>query len=77
MFYFNDGYTHMLYVNLRRTYKSHHPRENEMFVEIDDKYLKRLNEFKEQPEKQKDVRERSRMGKKRWAEKNRTKEIDE
>jgi len=70
-------YTHMLHENLRRTYKSHHPRENEMFVEIDENYLKRLNEFKEQLEKQKEVREKSRMGKKRWAEKNRTKEIDE
>ncbi|MCF6334796.1 MAG: hypothetical protein L3J12_03550 [Spirochaetales bacterium] len=48
-----------------------------MFIEIGDKYLKRLNEFKEQLEKQKEVREKSRMGKKLWAEKNRTKEIDE
>ena len=67
----------MLHENLRRTYKSYHLRENEMFVEIDDKYLKRLNEFKEQLEKQKEVREKSRMGKKSWAEKNRKKEIDE
>lgn len=70
-------YTHMLHENLRRTYKSHHPRENEMFIEIDDKYLRRLHEFREQLENQKEVREKSRMGKKRWVEKTLKKEIDE
>jgi integrase len=36
-------YTHELFENIRRIYKSHHPRENEYYREVDDEYLKRLS----------------------------------
>lgn len=38
-------YTHMLYDNLRRIYKSYHPRENKYYKEIDSEYMCRLNVF--------------------------------
>ena len=39
------GYTHNLIENLKKTYRSHHPRENEYFREVDNEYLKRLERF--------------------------------
>jgi integrase/recombinase XerD len=39
-------YTHMLYAELKRIYKSTHPRENEYYKEVDAQYRKRLSEFK-------------------------------
>jgi integrase/recombinase XerD len=40
-------YTHELYENLKRIYRTFHPRENEYFREVDGEYLKRLNRFYE------------------------------
>jgi len=39
-------YTHMLYENLKKIYKSYHPRENAYYLEVDSEYLKRLSEFR-------------------------------
>ena len=39
-------YTHMLYDNLKKIYKSYHPRENAYYLEVDSEYLKRLFEFR-------------------------------
>jgi site-specific recombinase XerD len=36
------GYTHELNENLKRIYRSHHPRENEYFKEVDEAYLRRV-----------------------------------
>lgn len=40
-------YTHELQENLRRIYRSHHPRENEYFKEISSDYKMRLEDFRE------------------------------
>lgn len=40
-------YTHLLSDKLKRTYKSHHPRENEYFEEVDPKYLKDISKLEE------------------------------
>lgn len=57
-------YTNELYDNLKRIYKSHHPRENEYYKEVDDKYLKGLESFREKVEKRKrrTDKERGRYG---------------
>jgi integrase/recombinase XerD len=36
------GYTHELAENLKRIYRSHHPRENEYYKEVDEAYLRRV-----------------------------------
>jgi site-specific recombinase XerD len=41
-------YTHLMAERLKQAYKSAHPRENEYFEEIDDEYLKRLEELTEE-----------------------------
>lgn len=46
-------YTHELQDNIRRIYKSHHPRENGYFKEVDSGYLGRLESFRELRVKQK------------------------
>ena len=53
-------YTHMLYDNLRRVYKSFHPRENEYFKEVDEKYISRIEAFRELLLKQKTVTDKHR-----------------
>ena len=40
-------YTHLLYDSLKRVYKSHHPRENEYYKEVDEEYLKKISLLKE------------------------------
>lgn len=40
-------YTHPGYESLKQVYKSFHPRENEYYKEVDDKYRKRLESLKE------------------------------
>lgn len=38
-------YTHMLYDNLKRVYKSFHPRENQYYKEVDQEYENRIEIF--------------------------------
>ncbi len=64
-------YTHDLDENIRRVYKSFHPRENIYFQEVDEIYLQRLQQFKEKLSKQKSVSRKKRKIKKRFYEKNR------
>lgn len=45
-------YTHELYENMKKIYKSYHPRENEYYKEVDEKYLKRLEAFRQELERQ-------------------------
>jgi site-specific recombinase XerD len=59
-------YTHLLYDSLKKIYRSHHPRENELYEEIDDKYLTELYEFKKRLEEQKRVRDKKRGIKSRY-----------
>ena len=40
-------YTHMLYDNMKKIYKSYHPRENEYYKEVDSNYLLELEEFRD------------------------------
>jgi len=40
-------YTHMLYDNMKKIYKSYHPRENEYYKEVDSEYLEHLFRLKE------------------------------
>ena len=39
------GYTHQLIDNLKKIYKSYHPRENEYYREVDEAYLERFRHF--------------------------------
>ena len=59
-------YTHMMYESLKKIYKSHHPRENEYYKEIDDCYLNRLHIFRKELEKQKLIKEKFSTYKKNW-----------
>jgi site-specific recombinase XerD len=43
-------YTHLMLDNLRKQYKSFHPKENNLFTEIDEDYLKNIEIFKEEHE---------------------------
>jgi integrase/recombinase XerD len=38
-------YTHMLYESLKRIYRSYHPRENEYFKEVDEHYIREVEEL--------------------------------
>ena len=40
-------YTHMLYDNMKKIYKSYHPRENEYYKEVDSNYLLELEKFRD------------------------------
>ena len=51
-------YTHILDDSMKRSYRTYHPRENELYLEVDDSYKARLFEFKAQLEKQKKIRDR-------------------
>jgi len=64
-------YTHDLHENIKRVYKSFHPRENIYFREVDEVYLERLQHFKEKLSKQKRISRKKREIKKRFYEKNR------
>lgn len=46
-------YTHDIYENIKRIYKSHHPRENEQYREAGSEYLERFHVFCERLSKQK------------------------
>jgi len=59
-------YTHDLDENVRKVYKTYHPRENMYFKEVDDDYLKRLRKFKEELSRQKRISVKKREIKRRW-----------
>jgi integrase/recombinase XerD len=40
-------YTHELVENTRKIYKTHHPRENELYKEINSEYMERLMKFQD------------------------------
>ena len=65
------GYTQELYENLKRIYKTYHPRENEYYKEIDPAYLKALESLETQLAKQRAITRRKRRIKRRWYEKHR------
>ena len=51
-------YTHLMMENLKRTYKSAHPRENAYYDEIDDEYLSDIENLKEEIAKSRDKNQR-------------------
>ncbi|MCG8568837.1 MAG: tyrosine-type recombinase/integrase [Spirochaetes bacterium] len=66
-------YTHMLPVSMKRIYRSYHPRENGFYKEVDTAYYRRIYEFKQRLIKQNQIRDRERVYKKRWYEKQKLK----
>lgn len=64
-------YTHMMYENMKRIYKSYHPRENEYYEEVSQEYVNRLNGLKEQLKARLEKTGRDR----RWREKKTEKQI--
>jgi site-specific recombinase XerD len=70
-------YTHLMYENLRRIYKTFHPRENEYFCEVNEQYLSRLDEFYSQLKKQKGIREKKKAIKRRYVLKKKNKKKEE
>jgi site-specific recombinase XerD len=64
-------YTHDLDENVRKVYKTYHPRENMYFKEVDDDYLKRLRKFKEELTACKEITRRQRKTAKKFYAKNR------
>jgi integrase/recombinase XerD len=52
-------YTHTMYESLKKVYKSHHPRENEYYKEVDTAYRRRLYVFKKRLKKAKQAAEKS------------------
>jgi site-specific recombinase XerD len=67
------GYTHDLHENIKRIYKSYHPRENIYFKEVDEKYLNRIMAFKEEVSKKREMNQKKKAIKRRYYEKNREK----
>jgi integrase/recombinase XerD len=59
-------YTHQLFDNLKRIYRSFHPRENEYYKEIDDVYLKQLDLFEERLRERLKKREYHRQNRERY-----------
>jgi len=58
-------YTHELYDNLKRIYKSYHPRENEYYKEVDREYLDCLEAFRSKLVEQKRRTEKHRKMRRR------------
>ena len=50
-------YTHMMLDNLKRVYKSYHPRENKYYIEIDDNYLEDISVLKTELERRNKINE--------------------
>ena len=59
-------YTGELTENMKRIYRTHHPRENGLFREVDGAYMKKIEDFGAELAAQKAVRERKREYKRRW-----------
>jgi len=53
-------YTHLLMDNLKRAYKSAHPRENEYYMDIDSDYLQQLEQLKKDIDKRRQINEQYR-----------------
>lgn len=51
-------YTHLLIENLKRVYKSYHPRENQYYEEIDDEYRADIRLLKEEINRRKEINRR-------------------
>jgi len=51
-------YTHLMMENLKRAYKSAHPRENEFYYEIDDEYLQDIENLKQEIMRRKEINSR-------------------
>jgi len=51
-------YTHLMMENLKRAYKSAHPRENTYYDEIDDEYLRDIENLKEEITRSREKNER-------------------
>lgn len=60
------GYTHQLIDNLKKVYKSYHPRENKYYREVDEEYLKRIAEFEKKARKWQKGREIHRRNRERY-----------
>jgi integrase/recombinase XerD len=61
-------YTHELYDNMRRIYRMYHPRENELFEEVDGEYLRRLMGLRSRIAKQREETVKERAVHKRYYE---------
>lgn len=59
-------YTHELYENLKKIYKTYHPRENEYFKEVNEEYLERIEVFRKELEVKKAKIKREREIKKSY-----------
>jgi site-specific recombinase XerD len=53
-------YTHLMIENLKRAYRSAHPRENDFYDEIDDRYLREVRKLKEDIIRQREINARYR-----------------
>lgn len=69
-------YTHDLHENIKRIYKSYHPRENLYYQEVDERYLERLMRFKDVLGRQKTISRKKLMIKRRYYERNREKILE-
>lgn len=69
-------YTHDLHENIKRIYKSFHPRENTCFQEVDEDYLERLEKFSDTLIRQKTISRKRRRIKERYYAKNRAKILE-
>jgi len=59
-------YTHELYENMKKIYKSYHPRENQLWQEVDGEYLKRLEAFRKEIEMGNAITKKNRAYHRRW-----------
>jgi len=67
-------YTHELNENIKRIYKSYHPRENKYYKEVDREYRKRLQQFKERIILTRNQKQREAEYKRMWRKERREKE---
>jgi len=61
-------YTDELHDNMKKIYRSYHPRENGLFREVDSTYLEQLYSLKSELIVQKPITDKKRYMKKRWYE---------
>ena len=59
-------YTNELHENMKRIYKSYHPRENQLWCEVDDEYLGRLQTLQAQLQRQGAIVAKKRGYNRRW-----------
>jgi integrase/recombinase XerD len=64
------GYTHELNENLKRIYRSHHPRENEYYKEVDEEYLTRVDDLAASLQGKKRLKNREKHRRRRAKKKN-------